>query len=474
MVFSSLFFIFFFLPCSLFVNFLVSKNIRAQNFSLLLFSLLFYYWGEQNHIVVMLSCIMVNYFLGIMIGTANCLIWKRISVILSILISLGLLAYFKYYNFFLKTSNQVFNLGVDHVAEIALPLGISFYTFHALSYTIDVYWGKVKPEKNIVNFFCYVSLFPQLVAGPIVRYRDIGHAFYHRYTSRVGFRNGILRFSFGIAKKILIANNVAVVSDQIFALPYANLSTSVAWLGAFSALLQIYFDFSGYSDMAIGLGLMFGFKYKENFFFPLASSSMQDFWRRWHISLTSWFRDYLYIPLGGSQKSKFRTYFNLLTMFFLSGLWHGANMTFILWGCYHGLFLLIEQNRLVYVAIHKAPKIFCNIYVWFVCVISMVLFKCDTVQEAFHFIKMMFIYQSATMPKILTFLNSLFLISAIIGFILAIGMSDYIKKQLIQFNSYRLLQGYKVLRIYIALIVLLISIMALTTNAYNPFIYFRF
>jgi len=325
MIFSSIFFLFLFLPSAILANFLFKKWIKIQNFVLMLFSLLFYYWGEKNYIVVMLICICINYISGLLISYSQNQILKKVYLILAIVVSIGLLAYFKYFNFIMDNVNYFLDSKVDEgVMNIILPLGISFYTFHALSYVIDVYWGKVQCEKNLFTFICYVSLFPQLVAGPIVRYRDIRHSFYHRIITRTSFKNGVLRFCFGLGKKVLIANTVALVADKAFSVPHADLTFATAWLGAIAYTLQIYFDFSGYSDMAIGIGLMLGFRYKENFNFPYCALSIQDFWRRWHMSLSSWFRDYLYIPLGGNRKSAVRTYFNLIAVFVLCGLWHGA------------------------------------------------------------------------------------------------------------------------------------------------------
>ncbi len=471
MVFSSLFFLFFFLPCVILVNFILLKQIKFQNFVLMCFSLVFYYWGEQYHIVIMMACILVNYFAGILIFNAKQLYLRKIYLICAITLSVGMLAYFKYFNFFVDNFNWFTKSNIN-VAKILLPLGISFYTFHALSYVIDVYWRKTKAEYNIINFTCYVSLFPQLVAGPIVRYKDISHSFYRRYITRVGFRNGILRFSFGLGKKILIANTLAVIADRVFSLPVSELNFALAWLGAIAYMLQIYFDFSGYSDMAIGIGLMLGFRYKENFKFPYRAS-IQEFWRRWHISLSSWFRDYVYIPLGGSKKSEVRTYFNLITIFVLCGFWHGANYTFIAWGLFHGLFLVFERTRLGF-SIHALPKIFRHLYVLTVVLFGWVLFRVDHLHEAKTFYHAMVMPISFNIYPIADLMNSLVILAYLIGIILSVGFNSYLKDYLVKYRLIHSILLYKRITLVLGIVVLLMSLLPMSNNSYSPFLYFRF
>lgn len=473
MVFSSLAFLFLFLP-SLNLTYLICfKRIKWQNLILMLFSLSFYYWGEKDHIFIMLACILVNYLCGIFIEESKTERQRKLYLLTSITASLALLMYFKYFNFFLNTMSDAFNLNTSGFKKIALPLGISFYTFHALSYVIDVYWKRVTAERNFITFVCYVSFFPQLVAGPIVRYIDIRHSFYYRYITRTGVRNGILRFCFGLAKKVLIANEVAKLADYVFYLPADDLTFGIAWLGAIAYALQIYFDFSGYSDMAIGLGLMFGFKYKENFNFPYSSLSIQEFWRKWHISLSSWFRDYVYIPLGGSYKSNFRTKVNLIIIFSLCGLWHGANYTFVIWGLFHGLFLILERTEFGrFMA--KLPNPVRHAYVLFVVTIGWVFFREEHLPAALGFVKTMLIPNNLNISSIATTSNIFTALAMCIGIILSMGANKRIKNSLISNRNKTMIVAYKQLSSFIGLSVLLISILLLSTNSYNPFLYFRF
>lgn len=473
MVFSSLIFLFLFLPGVKLAHFVFFKRIKLQNFILMLFSLSFYYWGEKDHIFIMLACILINYLCGLFIEQSSQPKYRRLYLLTSIVASLSLLMYFKYFNFFLSSVNNLFNLDVAGIGEIALPLGISFYTFHALSYVIDVYWNKVKAERNLITFICYVSFFPQLVAGPIVRYSDIRHSFYCRYITRAGLRNGILRFCFGLGKKVLIANEVARLADYAFSLPHNELTFAIAWLGAIAYALQIYFDFSGYSDMAIGLGLMFGFKYKENFKFPYNALSIQEFWRKWHISLSSWFRDYVYIPLGGSHASRIRTYANLIIIFGLCGLWHGANYTFILWGLFHGLFLILERTKFGRF-MEQLPKFMRHGYVLLVVTIGWVFFREEHLGDAFLFIKMMLIPADFSIKALGTCLNYLVITSACLGILLSLGATKWARDFLIINRNRKLIVAYKQLTIILALSIFLVSIVFLSTNSYNPFLYFKF
>jgi alginate O-acetyltransferase complex protein AlgI len=373
MVFSSAIFLFLFLPVVLvlyhgFFFLPVSLGSRARtwftasNGFLLLCSLIFYFWGEQYRVFIFLATTFLDYVAALLIvgtfakdppqlevGGARTNL-QRLTLALSICSNLTLLAYFKYFNF-LAHSYDVFvrSLGLPTwqlktVPIVALPLGISFFIFHSMSYTIDVYSGRVKATRSFVDYACYVMMFPQLVAGPIVRYSYVAKALVSRAVTAEYFASGVTRFMIGLSKKVLVANTVARIADKIFALPTDALTPAVAWLGVGAYTIQIYFDFSGYSDMAIGLGRMFGFELPRNFNFPYIASSVREFWRRWHISLSTWFRDYLYIPLGGNEGGSFRTGVNLLVVFFLCGLWHGAKWTFVVWGLYHGFFLIMERT----------------------------------------------------------------------------------------------------------------------------------
>lgn len=473
MVFSSLFFIFFFLPLVISLNLIFLNHVKLQNFILMLFSLIFYYWGEKDHVFIMLGCIIINYIAGILIfNTAN-LRHKKLYLSFGIILSLSILFYFKYFNFLIDILNQLFKLSLPKIAEKSLPLGISFYIFHILSYIIDIYLKRIKPERNLVNFIGYVSLFPQLVAGPIVRYKDIGHSFYSRTISRCGLRNGILRFCFGLSKKVLIANTIANFSDIVFNLPVSQLGFATAWLGAIAYMIQIYFDFSGYSDMAIGIGLMLGFRYKENFNFPYGSVSIQEFWRKWHISLSSWFRDYVYIPLGGNKVSIFRTYLNLIIVFTLCGFWHGANYTFIAWGLFHGVFLILERISLFKRFIDKLPIFLRHIYVLVVVCIGWVLFREDKISDAFAFIKVMFSFKFSNIEKIPN-LNILIILAYGIGIIISLGLSKYICERIRYARNVTLIKSYRNLSMLISFIAFTLSIFPLGNNSYNPFLYFKF
>ncbi|WP_419419974.1 MBOAT family O-acyltransferase [Legionella sp. D16C41] len=473
MVFSSLIFLFLFLPSVSLTYFVFLKRIKLQNFILAFSSLAFYYWGEKDHIFIMLACILINYLCGVLINDSQSEKYRKIYLGTAIVSSLSLLIYFKYFNFFISTASHLLNFDINNFGQIALPLGISFYTFHALSYVIDVYWKKVQVERNFITFLGYVSLFPQLVAGPIVRYRDIRHSFHKRYITRVGFRNGILRFCFGLGKKVLIANQVAVIADIIFSLPATDLTFGLAWFGAIAYTLQIYFDFSGYSDMAIGIGLMFGFKYKENFKFPYNALSIQEFWRKWHISLSSWFRDYVYIPLGGNRISPMRTYLNLLIVFGLCGFWHGANYTFIIWGLFHGLFLILERTSFG-VFISRLPKILRHLYVLLAVIVGWVFFREDNIWQAFLFLKAMFLPHGFNLRIIDSHIHILLMIAYLVGIILALGITEKIKDCIVTKYNKKLIIGYKQLSMLMALIILFLATLPLSNNSYNPFLYFKF
>ena len=324
MVFSSILFIFLFLPFTLSLYFLVGK--KHRNIFLLFASLIFYAWGEGIYLLIMLVSIFINYLCGLLIDNHRGTNKSRGYLTIAVVLNLGILSFFKYANFVVNNLNSILSglgLGQLFLPPVHLPIGISFFTFQALSYVIDVYRNKAPVQKNILNLGLYISLFPQLIAGPIVRFSHIAKQIVSRTTSRANFTEGIRRFLFGLAKKVLIANPLALVTDQIYALPTSELTIGLAWLGTFCYTIQIYFDFSGYSDMAIGLGRMFGFHFLENFNYPYICKSIREYWARWHISMTTWFRDYLYIPMGGNRRGPFRTYFNLVTVFVLCGLWHG-------------------------------------------------------------------------------------------------------------------------------------------------------
>jgi alginate O-acetyltransferase complex protein AlgI len=383
-VFSSIVFVFYFLPIVLALHFAVPRRLR--NAVLLLASLCFYAWGEQDRIAILLASIVVAWAGGRAIGPPESPRGWRARVALwgVVLASLGLVGFYKYLGFAVANGNALLSLAGAPplaVAPVVMPLGISFFTFQALSYVIDVYRGDVAPERSLFRFALYKSFFPQLIAGPIVRYRDVAAQFGTRRITRADLVAGIRRFVVGLGKKVLIANTAATTADAIFAIPAAELTASVAWLGLACYTLQIYFDFSGYSDMAIGLARMFGFRFLENFRWPYAAASMTDFWRRWHISLSTWFRDYVYVPLGGNRLGRVRTGVNLLVVFFLCGLWHGAAWTFVLWGLFHGVFLLAERAGLG-AWLDRAVAPVRHVYVVVAVMLGWVLFRSESLPGA--------------------------------------------------------------------------------------------
>ena len=383
MVFSSAIFIFGFLPLLLICYFLTPKNKR--NYTLLIFSLIFYGFGEPVFLFVMIAIVMIDYLSGILIDKYEK--QKKAVLILSLILNLGLLFYYKYTGFFLDTVNTLFNLRLP-VPEIVLPIGISFFTFQALSYVIDVYKKEVKVQKNPLYILLYVSMFPQLIAGPIVRYQTVEDEITKREYSWENIAYGIERFVIGFAKKLIISNHMGRLADIIF--QGTGLTTDVAWIGAISFTLQIYFDFSGYSDMAIGLGRILGFHFNENFNYPYISKSITEFWRRWHISLSTWFRDYVYIPLGGNRKGALRHIFNMFVVWFLTGFWHGASFNFILWGLYYFVFLLLEKY--VFNKIFKnIPSVLKHIYALIIIIFGWVLFNCTNLEQCVYYIKTMIV-----------------------------------------------------------------------------------
>lgn len=376
MLFSSMIFLWLFLPLVFCSYYLIDK--RFKNILLLISSIIFYAWGGVSYSLIMLSSIIINYIFALLIDKAiedNDLKNKKIYLALCIIINLSILGYFKYTNFIISIINSLSQNKIIELTNIILPIGISFYTFQALSYVIDVYRGHNKAQKNIFNLALYISFFPQLIAGPIVKYHDIENQILNRNESLENIFYGIKRFIYGLSKKVILANMFALSCDEILKQPADELGTALVWCASVLYTLQIYYDFSGYSDMAIGLGKMFGFNFLENFNYPYISKSIKEFWRRWHISLSTWFKEYLYIPLGGNRKRKLFTYINLLIVFFATGLWHGASYNFILWGLFHGFFLVIERIFLGKLLEKNKLKFINHIYVIFVFVIGWVLFR---------------------------------------------------------------------------------------------------
>lgn len=476
MLFTSAVFLFAFLPAVLAI-YLLLKNTTMRNLFLMAASIFFYSWGEVEWCWVMLAVIAVNYVAAILIEETERVGLRKIYLGLTIAADLAILAWFKYAGFLADNVNNLLN-GIQapalDIGNIHLPLGISFFVFHSLSYVVDIYRKVAKAQRNPFNMALYISLFPQLVAGPIVRYHDISDQLTERTVTTDKFAEGIRRFATGLAKKMLIANALAIPADKIFALPVSELTMPVAWFGAICYTVQIYFDFSGYSDMAVGLGLLFGFRLPENFNYPYISQSMREFWQRWHISLSNWFRDYLYIPLGGNRVPDWRVCINLMTVFFLCGLWHGASWQFVAWGIYHGAFLGAER-AFAGKYIDRMWKPFRHAYVIFFVILSWVLFRADSFGQAASFYKAMFGFgATTTLYPISMYLNTE------ICFLLAVAMiaSTPVRQLIVQLAD----QGSKLVtqnRIYAlrtawCVAVLMLSMTEIAAGTYNPFIYFRF
>jgi alginate O-acetyltransferase complex protein AlgI len=471
MVFSSIQFLFFFLPIALLLIFL--SPAKLKNLTLLLLSLFFYAYGEGIFVVVMLFSIVLNYFMGMWIGQKTA---KQKTILgFGIAVNLLLILVFKYANFIVDNFNILLSqLNISPIAltKVHLPIGISFFTFQAISYLIDVYRGDAKAQRSVINFGMYKSLFPQLIAGPIVRYADISNQIQDRKYNTERIYLGVKRFMLGLAKKILLANTFGEVADHVFGLSPGDIGTPLAWLGIISYALQIYFDFSGYSDMAIGLGKILGFDFLENFNFPYISRSIQEFWRRWHISLSSWFRDYLYIPLGGNRVGKYRLYINLIIVFFLTGLWHGASWNFIIWGLFHGMFLIIERLGFAKI-LNTLPKVIQHSYVLLTILISWVFFRADNLTNALQYLESMFVFRNSafSMGQFIFLTDAEFWIVLIFGLILSTPIKDYcnnfISKHPIHFN-------WSYIHTAFVFFTFILSIIYLSAGTYNPFIYFRF
>ncbi len=472
MLFNSVNFIFLFLPVNLLIYYLLP--VRFRNVFLLFASLIFYSWSGVSLSLILLFSLLANYVFGRLISSVN---QKKGALIFGIVLNLSLLVVFKYANFIV--SNISFlreNIGLQPLPDlgIMLPIGISFFTFQSISYLVDVYRKDTQVQKNIINLSLYISLFPQLIAGPIVRYHDIHLQLANRIHNLRNFRQGIERFIIGLAKKVLLANNFALVADQIFSINPDSLSTSAAWFGAILYAFQIYFDFSGYSDMAIGLGKMFGFRFLENFNFPYVAKSIKEFWRRWHISLSNWFRDYLYIPLGGNRKGNFRVYLNLLIVFFLTGFWHGASWSFVFWGLFHGLFLIVERLGLGKI-LSKTGRIVPHFYTLLVVLVGWVFFRIEEIDIAFLFVAKMFSFQNGAYSA-LNFLTPLLLFLVPIGIIGSSNLLPITAKRLVLFlrKSGNIKAIYLILKAVFLISLLGLSILFILSDQYNPFIYFRF
>ena len=462
MVFSSISFLYYFLPMVLLFYFIVPS--KFKNVVLLIFSLLFYFYGEPKYIwVLILSCV-INYIFGLIIEKHH----KKIYLILDITFNLLLLCYFKYTNFFIQNINNLFSSNLSLI-DVVMPIGISFFTFQTMSYVIDVYRGDLKANKNILNFSTYVCLFPQLVAGPIVRYKDINEQLTKRKVTFDLFASGVGRFIIGLAKKVLVANVIGQMCNSLLGLP--NITVLAYILVAIGFTIQIYFDFSGYSDMAIGLGRMFGFNFFENFNYPLISSSITEFWRRWHISLSSFFRDYVYIPLGGNRVSKIKWIRNIFIVWFLTGFWHGAAWNFIIWGLFFACFLLIE--KLFLKDFLDKHKIIGHIYTLFLVIISFVIFNADSFNYIINFLKNLFGF--GNIPFINKETMYYFRSYGVILFISFVAATPLFKNLIIKFRKNNNLNTIiDILEVLYYLLLLLLVTSYLIDASFNPFLYFRF
>lgn len=443
MIFSSATFIFLFLPIVFLMVLITPKKIH--NLILLVASLVFYAWGEPTYIILMLVSSLVNYFL------AKKVYQNKFTLLFAIIFNIGTLFIFKYLNFFIENLNQL-SIHLPYI-YLALPVGISFYTFQTLSYVLDVYAGKTKVQQSYFKLLLYIAFFPQLIAGPIVKYQDINEEISHRTMSIEGITNGFYRFILGLSKKIIIANTMAVVVDRLYPL---EASTLIVWIIALCYMLQIYFDFSGYSDMAIGLGEIFGFHFKENFNYPFSATSMGDFWRKWHISLSSWFKEYVYIPLGGNRENVIR---NLGIVFLLTGIWHGANWTFVIWGIWQFVWVALEKKIKL-----STPKFLNHIYTLLIVCIGFMIFRAETMFDFWTRFKALWIFiptNAFTLSEVLLWITPATVVIFILGFYFA-------------FKQRIALKPTHVKHYIISLVLLVLCVLYISTSGYNPFIYFRF
>ncbi|MDE6999761.1 MAG: MBOAT family protein [Lachnospiraceae bacterium] len=457
MVFSSVIFLFFFLP-AVYIMYCLCSDIRMKNALLIMASLFFYAFGEPVYVILMTGSILTNYAMARLI--AGYQKRARIFLCMAVVFNLGLLVFFKYAALIIQTIRGL-SVGQSSCPEIALPIGISFYTFQALSYCVDVYRDRGLVQKNVWKLMLYISFFPQLIAGPIVKYHDIEKQLSDRAVTIGDTAVGIRRFICGLGKKLLIANSMAYIVDTLYT-TQINMALT-AWVSAVCYIFQIYFDFSGYSDMAIGLGRMFGFTFQENFQYPYVSTGIREFWRRWHISLSTWFKEYLYIPLGGNRKGKVRTTLNKLVVFMATGIWHGADWTFLLWGLFHGLFITLEDHGLV----PFKNRISAHIYTMFVIICGFVIFRADTIGQAVHIFGAMFtgfhmeVVEMMILAKLLTPWNvACAIVAAVLSTPVSCWLKQTIKNEAVYYTA--------------SLVLLAVCIMELASGSYNPFIYFRF
>lgn len=466
MVFSSTIFLCVYLPLVLLGYYICPK--KGRNLFLLIASLVFYAWGEPKYVFLMIFSILVNYIFGrLMDKNRGRQKRMKLMLVLSVVIDIGLLSVFKYTDFVITNINAIFGSSFD-LLNIALPIGISFYTFQAMSYTIDVYRDDVRVQKNLIDFGMYITMFPQLIAGPIVRYADVQDQLAERSVTTADFSEGVMRFVVGLGKKVLLANQMGAVWSDIYALG-GDVSALMAWTGAIAYTFQIYFDFSGYSDMAIGLGRMFGFKFPENFRYPYQSVSITDFWRRWHITLSTWFKEYLYIPLGGNRRGLARQALNLLIVWSLTGFWHGAGWNFVMWGLYYFVILFIEKLFLLK-ALDKLPKFFRHVYALVLIIIGWVIFASDDVSVLLPYLGSMFGANGAIGGMdVYTLLTK-----AVLLIICCIASTELPKKLFLSAAGAMNEKAAFTLKSVLMIALLALSMILLIGDSYNPFLYFRF
>ncbi len=466
MVFSSTIFLCVYLPLVLLGYYICPK--KGKNLFLLIVSLIFYAWGEPKYVFLMIFSILVNYVFGLLMDKHRENKKRlKLMLVISVIIDLGLLSVFKYTDFIITNINSVFGAGFD-LLNIALPIGISFYTFQAMSYTIDVYRDDVRVQRNLIDFGMYITMFPQLIAGPIVRYTDVQDQLAERNVTTADFSEGIMRFVVGLGKKVLLANQMGAVWTQIYALG-GDISALMAWTGAAAYTFQIYFDFSGYSDMAIGLGRMFGFKFPENFRYPYESVSITDFWRRWHITLSTWFKEYLYIPLGGNRRGLARQALNLLIVWTLTGFWHGAGWNFVMWGLYYFAILFIEKLFLLK-ALDKLPRLFRHAYALLLIVIGWVIFASDDVSVMLPYLGSMFGANGALGGMdVYTLLTR-----AALMVICCVASTELPRRLFVTAAGKMNEKAAFTVKSVLTLVLLALSVVFLIGDSYNPFLYFRF
>lgn len=473
MVFSSIFFLLFFLPIFLGTYYLVDK--KYKNPVILLFSIFFYSWGAPKFVFILLISTYLDFYLVKWMHNHSNLLVKKWLLATSVLLNVGLLAYFKYANFFVENiSILLVNMGFESIlwVKVVLPIGISFYTFQTLTYSIDIYRNVHKPLDKVSEYILYIIMFPQLIAGPIVRYNQIAGQIRNRQESMEDRLVGFYRFCIGLGKKVLIANELGRYADANMMLDYSVMSSTNAWIGIIAYTFQIYFDFSGYSDMAIGIGRMIGFKFPENFDNPYCSKSITEFWRRWHITLGAWMKNYLYIPLGGSRvNSKYKLYFNLWLVFLISGLWHGASWNFIVWGAFHGLFLVLERlllNKLF----SKIPAFLSYIYTFFITVMGWVVFRIENINNVFLFYKKLFSFDFDTIRlyDMYDYFIALFF-AVVFSFFILLPYGKKIQNSIF-FANYS--NKKLIIMFFVSIFIFVLSVAGITSSSFNPFIYFRF